>query len=683
MNIMRKKITLIIVIFCCFGVFPQGLNPVPVKEGTKFFYKSSYPFKVNSVAVAGSMNNWRKDADRMIFNPADSIWSTVIKLAEGIEYSYKLVINDSLWITDPNAPNVTEDEWKNGLIVPQKYGSPFVEKAFPAPGQRLNYVPKIKILLKGTESQIDPASVSVKFNGAPWKFTLVESELTVLPDKKLKDGEHKLEISFADRNGNRNDNYTLKFFLDRYIKKITTPKFYDGAVMYEIYIRSFADGNNDGIGDFRGLTSKLDYLKNSLGVNTLWLMPFNESTTEHGYNVVDYYSIEKDYGTFDDYQNFLKEAKKRGMKVLMDFVINHTDSTHKFFLDAYKNPDSKYSKWYQFVAKDNSDWKHFGVERKMPKLDFENSEVQDYFIKAARYWIDPNGDGDFRDGVDGFRCDAAKEVPHQFWNRFRKEIKGINKNILLLGEVWDNANFLIPFYKDEFDMLFDYPFYYALDRYFQYNDINTLSSKVTELKKIYPAGFQSVRFLANHDNNRAYDKLSDENKLKQAMFIIMTMPGTPMIYYGDETGLRGKLPPENVRQKMDWAAADEQLKDKESILSFYNGLTALRNKYSILSKRDDGQKESLVFLNDEAKKILAYLRYYGDKKFIALVNNSGRSIDSIKLNSSKIIKQISSIDEVYSSSKTKNKISFNINKDYIFLNNLNMSNGSFKLIELK
>lgn len=680
---MLKKLLFTALICIKISLLPQGLNPVPVKEGTKFFFKSSFPFKINSVSVSGSMNNWLKDANRMTFNPADSIWSTVIKLTEGIEYSYKLVINDSLWITDPNAPTVTEDEWKNGLIVPQKYGFPFVQKSFPAMGQRLNYIPKIRLILMGVSSPIEPSSIVFRIDGINKKFSFVNSELTAEIDKNIKDGEHKIEVSFADKNGNRNDNYTLRFFLDRYINNIKTPLFYDRAVMYEIYIRTFADRNNDGIGDFKGLTSKLDYLKNTLGVNVLWLMPFNESTTEHGYNVVDYYSIDKDYGTFEDYKEFITNAKKMGIKVLMDFVINHTDSSHQFFLDAYKNPASKYTSWYQFVNKENSDWKHFGVERKMPKLDFENNEVRDYFVKVAKFWMDPNNDGDFNDGVDGFRCDAAKEVPHQFWNRFRREVKKVNKNILLLGEVWDNANFLIPFYKEEFDMLFDYPLYYAMDRYFTYNDIGTLATILSELKRIYPAGFQSVRFLANHDNNRAYNKFNDLNKLKQAMFMIITLPGTPMIYYGDEIGMEGKLPPENVRQNMNWNEVEIQLKNEESVLCFYKDMIKLRNNIKVLSNRDDSKTSSLILLHDETNKILAYMRYSGNKKYVALVNNSGSDVNQIKLKKVSNIKAFTSVDEVYSSLKTKNKISFNISKDYIFLNNLNMSNGSFKLIELK
>jgi alpha-amylase len=667
-----------------FPVFPQSLNPIPVEGGTRFFYRSNFPYKINSVAIAGSMNGWDKAKNKMVLNQPDSIWSGVINLSEGIEYSYKLVINDTLWITDPNAPNVTEDEWRNGLITPQKFGEPFVRKIFPAQNQRLNFIPTINILINGVKSGINPASIKLFLDKERLQFVfdIASSEVKAVIDSSLKDGEHIIELAFADSSGAENSAFKSGFFIDRYIKEITTPAFYDSAVIYEVYIRSFYDTQNGEAGSFKGLTKKLNYLKNDLGVNTLWLMPFNESSAEHGYNVTDYYKIEKDYGSFKDYADFIKTSKRLGIKVLMDFVINHTDSVHTFFLDAYKNPASRYTGWYQFINKENTDWRHFGVERKMPKLNFENKDVQDYFIKIAKFWLDPNGDGDLSDGIDGFRCDAAKEIPHQFWNRFRKEIKAVKSDALILGEVWDNANFMIPFYKEEFDMLFDYPFLYALDGYFANNNIDALKNKINELKSIYPIGSQSVRFLANHDNNRALSRYNDTAKLKQAIFIIMTTPGTPMIYYGDEIGLQGKLPPENVRQKMDWTEILRQEKDDNSIFNFYKTMIALRKKYKTLSERDDKKSESLSLLEDEQNTIFSYIRYDANGKYLILVNNSGKRVDSAKLKTEIKIEEIKDIKEIYSSQKTKDKIIFNISKDFLFLNNLNMLNGSFKLFEL-
>lgn len=671
----------------------QTLSPIPTEEGTKFFYLPDRNFNIYSVSVAGSFNNWDKDQFKMEMNPTDSIWSVVVKLTPGVEYHYKLVLNDTLWITDLNAPNVTEDEWRNGIIIPQKYGAPFIQEMFPPQNKRVSEVPLITIRFGTFESEIDPASIKLFFNDEliPFVFKNENSSVTASIDTSIKDGEHKIFISFADKNGKENPGYVSRFFLDRYINDIVTPSFYDSAIMYEIFIRTFCDSDGDGIGDIKGLTSKLDYLKNELQTDALWLMPWNESSTIHGYNVVDYYSIEKDYGTKEDYFTFLKEAKKRNIKVIMDFVINHTDSLHPFFLDAYKNPGSKYSNWYQFRNKENTDWNHFGVDRKMPKLNFDNREVQDYFIEVAKYWLDPDGNGDFSDGVDGFRCDAAKEVPHQYWNRFRNEVKQINPDVFLLGEVWDNANFLIPFFKEEFDMLFDYPLFYALERYFKSNDINSFHKTLIEQREIFPAGFQMTRFLSNHDNNRSLSMFDgDIDKLKQALAIIFSLPGMPMIYYGDEIGLEGKLPPENVRQQMDWQKVANQIEDSISILSFHKKLIQLRKSNKEFSARDDKKNESLFFLPDTSGKLLAYVRTDDVGASLVIINNSGTGIKNavFDLNGLKNIIGINA-DELLSHKKLSEKFgamkitSFEIVDKFLNLHNLYLENGGFTIIKLK
>jgi glycosidase len=671
----------------------QNLSPVPTEEGTRFFYLNDRGFYVNSVAVAGSFNSWDKNQFKMEMNPTDTIWSVVVKLTPGVEYHYKLVLNDTLWITDPNAPNVTEDEWRNGIIIPQKYGAPFIHKMFPPQNKRVSEIPVIKIVLGTYESSIDPKSVNIFLNDEklPFIFDYESSSVITSIDTSINDGEHKIFISFKDKNGNENPGHVSRFFLDRYINDIITPSFYDSAVMYEIFIRTFCDSDGDGIGDFNGLTSKLDYLKNQLQIDVLWLMPWNESSTVHGYNVVDYYSIEQDYGTKEDYFTFLKEAKKRNIKVIMDFVINHTDSLHPFFLDAYMNPVSKYSKWYQFRNNENSDWNHFGIDRQMPKLDFDNREVQDYFLEVAKYWLDPDGNGDFSDGVDGFRCDAAKEVPHQYWNRFRNEVKKINPDVLLLGEVWDNANFLIPFFKEEFDMLFDYPLFYAMERFFNNNDINSIHKTLIEQREIFPTGFQMTRFLSNHDNNRALSMFDGNvDKLKQALAILFTLPGMPMIYYGDEIGLEGKLPPENVRQEMDWQKVDSQIEIENSILNFHKKLVQLRKNNNEFTARNDRKNESYSILTDTSKKLLAYLRTDDDNISLVIINNSGDDIKNavFKMNGLKDFIGLNP-NELLSYKKMSEKLgamkitSFEIVDKFLNLHNIYLENGGFTIIKLK
>lgn len=593
-----------------------------------FFYKQGAHGQINSISVAGGFNGWKSGQYLFTFFPEEALWKAVVPLEPGKEVFYKFVLNDTLWITDPNAPFVTEDEWQNGVITPVKYGLPYISEMKPAEGQRITGISPVLMRLNGFNSGIDTHSIKLRFNGNEHTFTFnaESSRLTALLPYDLPDGEHTFEISFSDLNGNSSGKIQSRFFADRFITPVSSPLFYDSAVIYELYIRTFADSDDDGIGDFNGITGKLGYLADTLGVNTLWLMPWNESTTEHGYNVVDYFSIEQDYGTFEDYQAFLKESKKRGMRILMDFVINHTDSTHNWFLDAYNNPASSYSSWYQFTDSTNTDWNHFGVERKMPKLDFSNPDVGEYFLEAARFWLDPNGDGDFSDGVDGFRCDAAKEVPHTYWNTFRKYVKDINPEVLLLGEVWDNLNYLIPFYKDEFDMLFDYPFYYSLERFLANGTPARFAEDEMRYISTLPEGHQKVRFLSNHDNQRPINLFNgDINKLKQALFLIFSLPGTPMIYYGDEILYQGEMPPENVRNEMDWKMVADSLRWHDSNLYFYRDLITMRKANPVLYARHDSSNNSLRMFTDRTGSVLAFLRYSGDEWYFGIVNTSDKS----------------------------------------------------------
>jgi glycosidase len=237
----------------------------------------------------------------------------------------------------------------------------------------------------------------------------------------------------------------------------------------------------------------------------------------------------------------------------MDFVINHTDSTNAMFLDAVNNPKSKFSSWYKFTNKDNSDWEHFGAEKSMPKLNYNCEELQNYIISVAKYWMDPNKDGNFDDGVDGFRCDAAREVPHHFWKKFRKEIKKINQNTLLLAEIWDGAAMIVPFFKEEFDMCFAFPVRGAITSYVDNNNVQELKKRLLEESELYPIGYQMVRFLANHDVSRAMSMVNNNiDKYKMLVFLNNVLYGTPMIYYGDEIGMEGICPPDdNVRLKLD------------------------------------------------------------------------------------------------------------------------------------
>lgn len=350
------------------------------------------------------------------------------------------------------------------------------------------------------------------------------------------------------------------------------PQWARDAIFYEIFVRSFYDSDGDGIGDFRGLKEKVPYL-NELGVNALWLMPINESPSYHGYDVVDYKSIEKDYGTMEDFKDFLAEAKKNNIKVIMDLVLNHSSSQHPWFIDALSNEDSPYKDYFVWDDgfEDTSkpgDWgqrewhtrngkKYYGVFWDgMPDLNFRNPKLRQEIKDITKFWLDL--------GVDGFRLDASKyidknnDVTHLWWHDFNSFVKSINKDAFIVGENWDTSVNYVAKFKKSMDSSFNFYLRDVILDAARGNDID-LMKNIEKRNEIYSKehpNFIDTIFVGNHDLNRLSNEvLNDISKQKLALNILMTLPGTPFIYYGEEFGQKGVKPDEDLRESMDWYAS--------------------------------------------------------------------------------------------------------------------------------
>lgn len=399
---------------------------------------------------------------------------------------------------------------------------------------------------------------------------------------------------------------------------IDTPAWFDTATLYQIFPRSFYDTNSDGIGDLNGIREKLDYIQ-SLGVDTIWINPHYPSTTYHGYDVADYTGVNPEFGTLDDFKALLAEMKQRDMKLLIDYVANHSSSAHPFFKDAYKNPASKYTSWYRFTNPDNSEYRAFAGVPELPEWNHDNPEVSQYLIGAAMFWLDL--------GVAGLRADVAKGPPLGFWQKLREQVKAKHPDALLLGEVWDgNVVLLRQFYENGFDALFDFPWYLSLSGGENNNGAGVLNGIDTPLLlhsayramlQVYPRGAQVVRFPSNHDTNRvASAALEDAARTKLAASLAMLTPGIPVIYYGEEIGMRGSKGPapdydKFRREPMDWYASEqgpgmttwfkpasrdnkpndgvsveEQEANGTSLLSYYRNLSTLRKDHPALMSHE-------------------------------------------------------------------------------------------------
>lgn len=394
-----------------------------------------------------------------------------------------------------------------------------------------------------------------------------------------------------------------------------TPDWFTTAVVYQVFVRSFNDSNGDGIGDLDGITAKLDYIQ-SLGADTLWLTPIFASPSYHGYDTVDYYAINPDFGTEQDLIELNQAADARGMHILLDFVAAHTSNEHAWFQDAYAQPESIYTDWYQFKDEKNLNYESFFGIATLPSLNQTNPDTIQFFVDLAKYWLDPNQDGDFSDGIDGWRCDYALNAPHSFWQRLRQEVKAFRPDAMLLGEVWvRESTSLVPYFEDEFDALFDFPVYMAMMGENARNGdglimgdsfVSIVLDEVDDQLQRFPEESLRVRFMGNHDTDRIVTEVEgDLQRARLAAQLVATLDGVPMLYYGEEIGMLGHkgggpIYDEYRREGMDWYASasgpgmttwfsaprhtvaddgisvEEQDVDPGSMLNFYRDLYASR-----------------------------------------------------------------------------------------------------------
>jgi len=432
------------------------------------------------------------------------------------------------------------------------------------------------------------------------------------------------------------------------------------GVYYEVFVRSYADSNGDGIGDINGLTQKLDYLS-SLKVKGIWLMPIFPSPSYHGYDVTDYRSVNSDYGTMADFEAFLAAAHERGMKVLLDIPFNHTSSEHPWFIES-KDPASEKRSWYHWADETTAGvnlkqsvwganvWKESGGAwyyalfwEGMPDLNFETPAVRQEVISIVRYWLDK--------GVDGFRLDATSHIYGEgefgmmqdtdrsaiWWMEFFTAVKESHPDCYIIGEAWENMERRAQLLKG-----LDSALNFDVGEYIIDLVKSGGSGKVyvQNLQKIYSA-YAKVRenvldapFLTNHDQNRLYGMVgAKKERAKMAAAMLLTLPGNPIVYYGEEIGMLGAKPDEEIRTPMLWGGGDplqaswresrynkltkpvvEQQDDPNSLLSHYKTLIALRNAHPALLT-------GTMSLFDAGNDVLAAYTMQGGSETLHVIHN--------------------------------------------------------------
>ena len=460
-----------------------------------------------------------------------------------------------------------------------------------------------------------------------------------------------------------------------------------GATCYEVFVRSFHDSDGDGVGDLRGLTQKLDYINDGnpatdrdLGARCMWLMPVVESPSYHGYDATDYYRVDPEYGTNADFKAFAAAAHARGIAVLVDMVLNHVSNQHPFFRDASSGPGSAHRGWFRWspsLPAEKGPWGqdvwhrssalaeyYYGVFWVgMPDLNYDTPAVRDEAKKIATFWL-----GEM--GADGFRLDAVPYLveegsrqigtpgTHAFLREYAAHVRAVAPSAFTVGEVWDGIDRMLPYYPDQLESYFAFDLADSLVGAVRGGSAAWLLARVQRFQREVPSGRWST-FLRNHDQTRTLTAVGGKSvatspeavaRAKLGVTMLLTLPGLPFIYYGEEIGMTGDKPDERLRTPMQWDASPNagftrgtpweslqpdwattnvaaQEGDTASLLALHRTLIRLRTSNAALAGG------GFAPLSTSDPGTAAYLRRDGDRAVLVIANLRTTAASGVALSS--------------------------------------------------
>ncbi|MDP2861003.1 MAG: alpha-amylase family glycosyl hydrolase [bacterium] len=394
---------------------------------------------------------------------------------------------------------------------------------------------------------------------------------------------------------------------------------FKNAVIYHIFIDRFSRGKTLDEkpvectgpvfcgGNLLGVIERLDYLQN-IGINTIWLSPFNKTSAYHGYHVTDFFDVDPHFGSLETVQRLVGEACDRGIRILMDFVPNHVSHQHPYFLDAQSNKSSQYRNWFYFTR-----WPEkylcFLSYRELPKINLDDAAARDHIVKAAKYWLGM--------GISGFCLDHVVGPKHSFWRYFRKAIKKEYPDAVLIGEACISgiklhelrtinikrkyikwvlgpvSDGLLKEYIGELDGVLDFEFQRLVKEFIAkpsfLKPIWLFRWKLKQHYKSYPPGFYLPTFLDNHDMNRfLFEASQDKNKLKEAVRVQFSQEQPPIIFYGTEIGLTQERDMSAFKEYGDLVTRNMMLwqeeKQDKTLLTFYKSLIRERRRQTVVGR---------------------------------------------------------------------------------------------------
>lgn len=483
------------------------------------------------------------------------------------------------------------------------------------------------------------------------------------------------------------------YYLENQLDGLATD-WYKDASFYHIWVKSFCDYDGDGVGDFRGITSKLDYIKD-LGFDAIWLSPIFDCSGKgtakdynmHGYDTINYYEVNDYFGNEEHLMTLLEEAHKRNIKVIFDFVPNHTSNAHPWFILSGKREDGK-DDWYLW-NQDRLSWNAMGtsstwftnIDRHqyyygafnagMPDLNFRNYEVREEMKNVVRYWLNK--------GFDGVRVDAVRylieengslvkltdtQETHEFFQELRRDVIDVYAELgspkFMVCEAWLSGNrtglnqYSGTEENPEFNMVFDFDYANSISMALRFNNRDFPNFLQ---RSVFPANntVQYGLFLTNHDNvaSRTGSTFSNISQLKLASALTLLLPATPFVYYGNEIGQKDAAGYSGndirLRFPLDWKEVENQKNDPNSVLALHKTILSLRQKHAAFRR---GSYTALLPSGNE--NMLAYSLTLDNETILCFYNLSATEIlnTEIELSTIESIDRVQNLSVLYLSDKT-------------------------------
>ncbi|MBX3115000.1 MAG: hypothetical protein KF836_10585 [Fimbriimonadaceae bacterium] len=609
-----------------------------------------------SVSVAGTFNNWNKDADPMIVDADRKTWRLTKNLGIGT-YQYKFVVNSESWFIDPQAKESLDDG--NGhtnsilRVVPEDYKNPAkIGDGIIAKSTLLHRLQSPDLVIDGNIARLllrvrpnDVQSVSVVLDsGKSVPMTRVAGNQitdTYLAQFAI-DPKQAFNYEFKLKDGQATHTYSPlagKKLSPATYQEFQLPGWAEKSVFYQIFPDRFANGNksNDPAdvtpwdsnptysnftgGDLAGVSKNISYLKR-LGITGIYFNPVFTSPSNHGYETTDYLTIEPRLGTNAEFMQLTSDLKKAGIRTVLDGVFNHTSIDFQQFADIRRNgKNSKFLDWFfiksfPVVRQPNPPYEAWAGYESMPKLNILNPETTSFILKTSDYWVN-------KVGIAGWRLDVANEVPMDFWRKFRTHIKSQNPDTWILGENWSDSSQWLQ--GDQWDSAMNYPFRGAVLEHIAYGKSNAQEFLDQLMDAYLLYGPQVSRNMLNslgtHDTPRFLNQCREDTALaRMGAVALFAWPGVPCVYYGDELGMTGGIDPDN-RRGMRWDLNTE----KNEFKSLYQKLISVRKNCQALQSGDP-----LPLLAENRIQVSVFART-GQKDFAIAAFNRSDDIQEVEL----------------------------------------------------